>query len=90
MALPVSKSCISLHLSANDFSYYDRVFLRTLINAKLSYKFKNFAQNISAITSQSEINKVMELNSGDYFEDDLRTFTKLFNGIEEQKLKLDE
>ena len=43
MALPISKSCISLHLSANELTYYERVFLRTLINAKLSYKFKNFA-----------------------------------------------
>jgi hypothetical protein len=33
MAVSSSKSCIALHLSANNLDYYERIFLRTLVNA---------------------------------------------------------
>ena len=57
MTLPASTSMLSLHLSLNELSYYERVFLRTLINAKLVYKFKNMAQDkLNGIRSQSEKN----------------------------------
>ena len=45
MTLPYSTQMLALHLSLNDFVYYDRVFLRILINAKMGYKFKNMAQD---------------------------------------------
>lgn len=60
MALPVSRSCIGLHMSGNGLEYYDRVFLRTLIDAKVSYHFKNLAlqknNNINKNLRQSEKN----------------------------------
>jgi hypothetical protein len=43
MALPISRSCIGIHMSGNGLEYYDRVFLRTLIDAKVAYHFKNYA-----------------------------------------------
>ena len=43
MALPISRSCIGIHMSKNGLEYYDRVFLRTLIDAKVAFHFKNFA-----------------------------------------------
>ena len=43
MAISSSKSCISLHLSANNMDYYERIFMRTLVNAKVSYHFRNMA-----------------------------------------------
>ena len=44
MAVSTAKSCISLHLSGNNLDYYERIFLRTLVNAKVSYHFRNMAQ----------------------------------------------
>lgn len=44
MALPMSVSCIGVHLSSNGLEYYDRIFLRTLINAKINYQFRNLAK----------------------------------------------
>mmetsp|Transcript_25236 Transcript_25236/g.39059 ORF Transcript_25236/g.39059 Transcript_25236/m.39059 type:complete len:87 (-) Transcript_25236:3207-3467(-) len=44
MAVSSSKSCIALHLSANNLDYYERIFLRTLVNAKVAYHFRNLAQ----------------------------------------------
>lgn len=35
MTLPLSKSCMGLHLSANRLGYYERIFLRTLIDARV-------------------------------------------------------
>ena len=43
MAVSISKSCIALHLSANNLDYYERIFLRTLISAQVSYHFRNMA-----------------------------------------------
>ena len=83
MTLPVSKSIISLHLSFNGLGYYDRVFLRTLINAKLVYKFKNKAQDkLSGIRSQGEKNVVDELGTMDFMDEDLKNFMRMYNNIE--------
>ena len=45
MALQKSKSCIGMHVSGNNLDYYERVFLRTLINAKVGYHFRNMAED---------------------------------------------
>jgi len=44
MALMKAKSTISMHVSANNLDYYERIFLRTLINARVGYHFRNMAQ----------------------------------------------
>ena len=89
MTLPVSKSCIGLHLSANGLTYYDRVFLRTLINAKVNYHFRNFAAE-KTIKSSNEKSVLSEHAASDFFDDDLKQFLKAFNFIENQRINLDE
>ena len=54
MALSKSYSCISLHMSANNLDYYERIFLRTLVKAEVSYHFRNQAQETGSIRSQKE------------------------------------
>jgi hypothetical protein len=51
MALSKSKSCISLHLSANNLDYYERIFMRTLVQAEVSYHFRNAAEQVGSIRS---------------------------------------
>ena len=51
MALTTSKSCISLHLSANNLDYYERLFLRTLVNARVAYHFRNVAAQVGGAKS---------------------------------------
>lgn len=51
MALQKSRSCIGMHLSANNLDYYERIFLRTLINAKVAYHFRNTAAEPGSIRS---------------------------------------
>lgn len=50
MAMQYSKAIIGIHLSLNEMSYYDRVFLRILINAKARGYFKNMAEREQFIT----------------------------------------
>ena len=41
LALSQSKACVSFHFTANNLDYYERIFLRTLVNAKVGYYFRN-------------------------------------------------
>jgi hypothetical protein len=43
LALTMSKTMLSMHISGNTLPYYDRIFLRSLMAARVSYKFKNDA-----------------------------------------------
>lgn len=70
MTLPLSKSCMGIHLSANRLGYYERVFLRTLIDAKVQYHFKNVAQRKNpAVKKKAEEAQMLELNQQDYLEE---------------------
>ena len=54
MAMEKSKSCIGMHLSNNNIDYYERIFLRTLINAKVNYHFRNMADEMGSVKGQRE------------------------------------
>ena len=43
MSLHHSKSLIGIHLSMNDFHYYDRLFLRVLMNSKVAKEIKDIS-----------------------------------------------
>ena len=51
MALKQTKALVSLHFSANSLDYYDRIFLRTLIDARVAFHFRNMAQEQGSIRS---------------------------------------
>jgi len=38
IALSMSKTMLSLHITGNNLPYYDRIFLRSLIAAKVQYR----------------------------------------------------
>jgi hypothetical protein len=82
MAVSTAKSCISLHLSGNNLDYYERIFLRTLVNAKVAYHFRNMAQIDDKVKSQKERNQVMELRTHDFDQEELVNFVKQWNYID--------
>lgn len=41
LALSMSKTMLGIHLSGNNLPYYSRLFLRSLIAARVDYRFKN-------------------------------------------------
>lgn len=76
MALKQSKACVSIHLSANNLSYYERMFLRTLVDARVSYYFRNMAQEVGSIRSQKEKNQIQELKNHSFEHPDIEDFVK--------------
>lgn len=82
MAVSSSKSCLGLHLSANGLDYYERIFLRTLANATVSYHFRNMAQELGSIRSQKERNQVAELKNHDFDNSALQDFVRKWNYID--------
>lgn len=90
MAISISSSCISIHLSANQLDYYERIFLRTLVNAKVAYHFRNMAQEVGSIRSQRERAQIMELKNHDFDNNELKEFVEKWNYIDNQRLGLDE
>ena len=63
MALNWSDTILSLHLTGNKLPYYDRIFLRTILSARVSYKNKNTAAH-KKIKNNKEYNHVMHLTNG--------------------------
>lgn len=90
MAISISSSCISIHLSANNIDYYERIFLRTLVNAKVAYHFRNMAQEVGSIRSQRERAQILELKNHDFDNNELKEFVDKWNYIDSQRLGLDE
>ena len=43
MAIKHATALVSIHLSANNLDYYERIFLRTLVGARTVYHFRNMA-----------------------------------------------
>ena len=87
----MSVSCIGIHLSSNGLEYYDRVFLRTLINAKINYQFKNLArEQINGVRASREAVQVDQLDDGEPYNEELKRFIKTFDFIEKQRVNLDE
>jgi hypothetical protein len=63
LALSSSKTMLSLHLTANELPYYDRVFLRSLIAARVGYRYKEDPTNVK-IENNKEYDTVMHLAGG--------------------------
>jgi hypothetical protein len=82
MAVKNSKACISLHMSANNLDYYERIFLRTLVQAEVTYHFRNQAQEVGSIRSQKERSQILELKNHDFDNKELKDFVKKWNYID--------
>jgi hypothetical protein len=63
LALKHSQTMLSLHLTGNKLPYYERIFLRTVLSARVAYKSKNTAGQ-SKIKNNKEFNHVMHLTNG--------------------------
>ena len=62
LALSMSKTMLSLHLSGNTLPYYDRIFMRSLIAARVGFRFKNDAM-AKKIKNNKEFTNIMHLAS---------------------------
>ena len=63
LALSNSKTMLALHLTANDLPYYDRVFPRSLIAARVGFRYKEDPTKLD-IENNKEYDTVMHLAGG--------------------------
>jgi len=89
MALQHSKAMIGIHLSMNNLTYYDRLFLRILMNSKATSHFRNLAAK-DKFLSRGEDNNLDNIQGYGFMQEDLKFFLKSFKYVEEQSMKLDE
>lgn len=90
MALRQAKACVGIHLSANNLDYYERIFLRTLTNARVNAHFRNMAQEQGSVRSQKERFQIQELKNHSFDNKDLQEFVQVWNYIDSQRLGLDD
>jgi len=88
ISLSMSKTILALHLTALEITYYDRIFLRSLIAARVGYRFQNDAAR-KVIKNQKERNQVIQLTSGEIFEKGLQDYVNLFNELDGKREGLD-
>jgi hypothetical protein len=78
LALYMSKTALALHLSGNTLPYYDRMFLRTLAAARVTYKFKNDAKT-DEIKNNKEYTHIMHLGSRKNYNQEINRYIDTYN-----------
>lgn len=63
LAMSLSKSFLALHLTGNDLSYYERVFMRSLVAARIQFQTKPDEQRPD-IKLNKERYQIMHLAGG--------------------------
>ena len=85
LALYMSKTMVALHMSGNTLPYYDRIFLRTLASAKVSWKFKNDASVANKIKNNKEFTQIMHLGSGKNYNPKLEQYIRNYNDLDVER-----
>jgi hypothetical protein len=64
LALSISKTLVALHITAAGLPYYERIFLRAVIAARVGYQFRHMS-NRKEIKSNREKNQILGMASGE-------------------------
>jgi hypothetical protein len=88
LAMSTSKNFLSLHLTANDLPYYERVFIRSIIAAKVQFAFKNETLN-SEIKFNKERNQIMAMAAGDHIQAEIKHYLETFHKLDQERKGLD-
>jgi hypothetical protein len=75
-------------MSGNDMSYYERIFLRALISARVDFGQKNEQQR-SLVERNKERLQVAQIATKEYLGSDLKEYLQRFEVLETQRQGLD-
>ena len=64
LAVPTSRTLTSIHMTAQKLPYYDRIFLRAILAARVDFQFKNNSMR-RGVRDNKERNQVLQMASGD-------------------------
>ena len=78
VAMSMSKSFLSLHISNNDLPYYERIFLRSIIAARVHNNTKYDNAKL-AVRMNKDRASVLTLASREFLEKELKRYIKVFN-----------
>ena len=73
LALTMSKTMLGLHISGNELKYYERIFLRTMMSARVDYRFKNDAMR-KGIKNNKEYVQILHLAGGKNYNKELEAY----------------
>lgn len=72
MAMSTSKTFLSLHLTGNELSYYDRIFLRSVIAARVQTHTK--INNKKGIQFNKDRSLVLQLAAREHFDPEIQKY----------------
>lgn len=88
LSLPVSKTLLSVHLTAQKLPYYERVFLRAAIAARVGFAYRTSTQK-KAIGSNKEKNQILTMARGEVQEAAMADYTLKLRDLDEKREVMD-
>ena len=88
LSLSTSKTMLSLHMTASTLPYYERIFLRSVIAARVSYQYRHLVGKKN-IKSNREKNILLQFASGEVQEQQMQHYINVFRDLDEKREGLD-
>ena len=88
LALTMSKTVLALHMTGNTIAYYDRMFLRSLMAAKVDYRFKS-DQNRPELKNNKEFTQVLQMGGSKTYNKKIRDYISMYNDWDVERGELD-
>ena len=88
LAVNQSKTLLSIHITAAKLPYYERIFLRSILAARVGYQQKN-TQLKRDVTSNKEKNQVLQMANGEVQDPTLRGYIDNLKDLDEKREGLD-
>ena len=88
LALSISKTLVALHITAAGLPYYERIFLRAVIAARVGYQFRHLS-NRKEIKSNREKNQILGMASGEGEQAEMQVYLDMFRKLDEKRQGLD-
>ena len=86
--MSTSKTLLGIHLTASGVSYYERIFLRAVIAARVSFGFKNLTAR-KEVKSNKERNQLLQIASGECQEPAMQVYVDRLRDLDEKREGLD-
>ena len=64
LAVPISRTLLSIHLTSAKLPYYERIFLRAMVAARVVFPLKNVG-NKKDVQGNREKNQILQMAPGE-------------------------
>ena len=88
LSLSLSQTLQCLHLASSTLPYYERIFLRAIISARVNHRFRPRG-NKRAICNNMEKNLLLEMAPGNLQDKSMMEYVKVFKELDERRQGLD-